>query len=150
RAGRPDRPVEEVEPGIFGIGIAVEDVLHRVLADLQRHAVDVALARELTVVALDLLPFTTQADLLAQEQARDVETRVGEVRLLRFAIGVAAGACRIGDTETLQQLGVEVELPALPQPHAEEARDRPGLAALAFRRQAVLSGVEGIDRRIAL
>src|SRR6185369_575639 len=34
--------------------------------------------------------------------------------------------------------------------HAEEARHRPGLAALALRRQAVGSTIEGVDRRIAL
>ena len=88
---------------------------------MQRDARDVLHARELAVLALDLLGLAAQADLLAQEQARDVESWIGEVRLLCLAVGIARGARGVGDAEALQQLGIEIELAALPEPHAEEA-----------------------------
>ena len=150
RARCPDRPVEEVEPRILGIVVAVEQVLHGEFADLQRDPRHVLFARQLAVLALDLLALAAQPDLLAQENARGVVARVGEVRLLRFAVGVAAGAHGVGDAEALQQLGIVVELAALPQAHAEEGRHRPGLAALALRREAVGPAVERVERRVAL
>ena len=46
--------------------------------------------------------------------------RIGEVRLLRFAIGKAASAHGAAEAETLDKLGVVVEFPALPQADAEK------------------------------
>src|SRR5205814_76725 len=52
--------------------------------------------------------------------------------------------------ETLQQLGIVIELAALPEAHAEEGGDGPGLAALAQHGQAVGPVVRRAERRIAL
>src|SRR5262249_3974712 len=143
-------PVEEVDARIVGIRVGVEEVLHRVFADLKGDAVDIFFTRELAILAVDLLALAAQADLLSQEKARYVEARIRIVRLLRLAVGIAARASGVGDAEAVQRLGIEVELAALPQAHTEKARHGPGLPALALRRQAVRSAVERIDRRIAL
>src|SRR5262249_49385345 len=92
----------------------------------------------------------TQAKFLAQEQSRGVVARIGEVGLLRLAVGEAAGADGIGETEALQQLGIEVELATLPQAYAEERPGRPGLARLATARQAGVALERRRDRWIAL
>ena len=135
-AGRPDRPVEEVEARVVRVGVVVEDVLDGIAAGLDRDARYVALAGELKVVALDLLALAALPDGLAQEQARRRVARVGEVAL-RLAVGKAAGAVRLGEAGTLQYLGVVVELAALPQAHADGGRHCRGLAALAAERQAL-------------
>src|SRR4029450_7685117 len=124
--------------------------LYRVLADLQADIVDIAFARELAVFAVDLLALAAQADLLPQKKSRHIEARIREVRLLGFAVGIASRARCVGHTETLQELGVEVQLAALPESDAEIARHGPGLAARALGRQAVGAAIERGERRIAL
>src|SRR5205807_3939587 len=108
------------------------------------------LARQLAVLALDRLALAAEAEFLAQEQPRGIVAREREVGLLRLAVGIAAGADRAGNAEALQQLGIVVELAALPQAHAEEGRRRPGLARLAVARQAVLALEGRVEGRVTL
>src|SRR5476651_632272 len=87
---------------------------------------------------------------MAQEDARGVEAWVGEVRFLRLAVHVAAGAGGAGHAEALQQLGIEIELTAPPQAYAEKERRCPGLARLARCRQAVGTVIGRAEGGIAL
>src|SRR5262249_47877302 len=120
-----------------------------VFAGLDGDPRDVALAGKLVEIAFDRLALAAKAEGLAQVEPRRVVARIGE-GALRLAVGETAGAGAERHAIALQQFGVVVELSPLPQPHAEEARQRPGLARLADAGQAVDAVVGRGDRRIAL
>src|SRR5581483_11474227 len=136
-AGRPDRPVEEVVARVARIGVVVEHVVHGEAADLDGQAIDVALARHLPIAALDLVLAAAKPEGLPQEQPRGAVARKQEARLLRLAVGIAGEADGVAQAEALQELGVVVELAAIPKLDAEESAGAPDLARLRPRCQAV-------------
>ena len=108
------------------IGIGVENVADRDVADGQRDAVDVTFAGNLVDAALDGFL------LAAETEGRRKKYRCGRncgtgARLLRLAIGEAGEPEGAGKAESLSELGVEIDFPALPQPQPDEGGRGPGL-----------------------
>src|SRR5262249_10367410 len=99
----------------------------------------IALSRHLPIAAFHRLSFSPQSNRLAQKQTRRVVVRIGKVRLLRLAIGIARGARRGVQPEALQQFGIVVELASLPQLDAQERAFGPGISGLRPRRKTVLA-----------
>ena len=137
---------EAIAEGVVGVVVGVEQVVHGELADLEGESRDVFLAGELAVLALDFLALAAQPDLLAEEVARRVETREGEVGFLRLAVGEAAGTRGVVEAEPLQQFRVVVELGALPK-HRLDAHD---LGAVGVFFGFAFGVVLAVDRRPSL
>jgi hypothetical protein len=95
----------------------------------------------LSVAALDFFLLPAEPERLPQKQARGGVARIWKIRLLRFAIRKAGGARGVVQAEALQQLGIVVELAALPQPQAEKRAGGKGRSGLRPRRKAVLAEI---------
>ena len=109
------------------IGIGVEDIADGEAADGERDAVDVALAGELVGGVLDVFLLAAETEGLAEEVTLRAEFRIGRAGLLRFAIGESGEPERAVDAEPLSELGIEIELAAVPQPPSDEGGGGPGL-----------------------
>ena len=149
-ARRPHRPVHEVLARVLGVGVAVEHVDARRTCRPARQPRDVDLARELQRSAGEFFLLAAEAKGLAQEQPRGVVVRVGEVGLLRLAIGEAAEADGVVQTKALQQFGIVIDLAAFPEPRVEIEAVAPGRLRLRRRRQAVGAAIGRAKCRIAL
>src|SRR4051812_24822301 len=75
---------------------------------------------------------------------------IGKVRFLRLAVRKARGAGGVVQTEALEQLGIVVELGALPQLRAEKDAGGERLPGLRPRREAVNAEIGRAKARIAL
>ena len=69
---------------------------------------------------MDRLLRAAKTEGLAQEIALCANLRIVRAALLRFTIRETGEAQRVADSEALRELGIEIELAALPHPPAEE------------------------------
>src|SRR5262249_40037096 len=129
---------------------AVKYVDNRELSRLHCQPVDVDLAGELQLATWKLFLFAAEAKGLAHEQARRVEVRVGEIRLLRLAVCEATGARGVVQAKSLEQFRIEIDLAAFPEPRVEIEAVAPGRFRLRRRRQAVGAAIGRVECRIAL
>jgi len=104
----------------------------------------------LAVAALDAFLLAAQPERLPQKQPRGAVAGIRKVRFLRLAVGEAAGAGRVVQPKALQQLGIVIELAAIPQFQAEKGAGGPGLSGLRPWREAVLAEIGRPKRRITL
>src|SRR5262249_29593987 len=130
--------------------VDIEHVVDSEPADLNGEPRYVLLAGQLAVAALDGLLLAAELEGLAQEQARRAVVRVWEIRLLRLAVGKPSGAGGVVQAEALQQLGIVIELAAVPEPQGEKGAHGPGISRLRPGREAVLAEVGRAEGRVAL
>src|SRR5262249_34765120 len=119
-------------------------------ADGQCDPVDITLATELIGAVLDILLLAPEAEGLPEEIALSAKPRIGRTALLRLAVGEAGQSQSGVQAETLRELGVEIELAAVPQPPAQKRGVGPGLPDHAAARQAVRALIGRAKARIAL
>ncbi len=96
----------------------------------------------------DVFLFAAEAKRLAEVIALHAKARKRRAALLRLAIGEAGEAERRVEAEALRQLGIEIELTALPQSPAEERRRCKGLSRLAAAGKAVGAFIGRANPRI--
>jgi len=76
--------------------------------------------------------------------------RIREVRLLRLAVGKAGEPDRVVEAEALQEFGIVIDLPAVPEPRIEIEAVAPGLLQLWRGRQTVGTGIGRAERGMPL
>src|SRR5262249_232958 len=130
--------------------IVVENVMDCEFPDLNGNPGYLSFAGHLPVAAFHGFLLPSESDRLPQKQPRRVVMRVRKVRLLSFAVGETGRASGGVQAEALQQLGIVVELAAVPNLEAEKGAGAPGLSRLRPRRKAVRAEIGRAKRRIAL
>ena len=75
--------------------------------------------------------FAAESEGLAHEDAGDVQPRVREARLLRLAVRIGREPEGVAQAEALHQLGIDVELHAVPQPDTDKCGRARGVLELA-------------------
>ena len=133
------------------VGVVVEEVADRDLAEGEGDAGDILFRGHLVGTVRDVLLLAAETEHVAKEQACRIVVREIVAGLLSFDVREPGDAVRLRETETLEGLRVVVELgPLVGVLEAEEAGDAERIAHLAELVQAVRPGVGGGERRIAL
>ena len=136
-AGIDDRPVEEIGARIMRIAVGVENIGRRELAGGDDEIVRLPRAGDLVRAVFDFLLRPAQADGKAAESALGLVIRLAPADLVRLAAREAGDTERIAEPEALIDLGIEVELDALPRADAGEQRRIERLAPHAAGVEAV-------------
>jgi hypothetical protein len=132
------------------IGVVVEVVADGEAADNEGDAIDVALAGQLVQGVGDLLLLAAEPEGLFEEIALCAKPRKWGAGLLRFPVGKTGQSQRAVDAETLRELGIQIDLAAVPEPRAEKGRRRPCGLQLSAARQAVGARIGRADCGISL
>src|SRR5260370_28172008 len=96
------------------VSIVVEEIADRKTPDDQGDAIDVALARQLVGPVGDVFLFAAETEGLFEVIALRPDFWIFGAGLLRLAVRKAGEAERAVEAKALRDLGVEVELAALP------------------------------------
>jgi hypothetical protein len=125
--------------------VGIENVADRDSADRQRDAIDVTLPSQLIGAVLDDFLLAAETECLPEEVTLRTNFRESCARLLCFAIGESGKPESAGKAISLRQLRIEIDFTALPQPPPDKGRGGPGLAPLAFAREAMSDQLEPED-----
>src|SRR5437588_6533659 len=132
------------------VRIVVEEIADRKTPDDQRDAIDVPLAGQLVGPVGDVFLLAAETEGLLEIIALRADFRIFGAGLLRFSVRKAREAQRAVETKALRQLRIEIKLAALPQPHAEKCRRRPGGLGLAASGKAVRTRIGRTEGGIGL
>ena len=132
------------------VGIVVEEIADRKTPYDQRHAIDVALSRQLVGPVGDVFLLAAEPERLFQVVALRPDLRIFGAGLLRLAVWKAGQSNRAVETKALRELRVEIKLPALPEPHTEKRGRRPGRLRLPAPGEAVGAGIGRAEGGIGL
>ena len=144
------RPVEELGGGVVRVAVAVDHVDDREAADGDGEEVAVTRSRQLVGTALVLDLAATEAEGLADGQARDVDDGSRIAYPIDDAVGEGRHAARLAEASAAGHLGVEEQLGPAPQAQVRVERGHEGRGGLGLGVQAVGSAVGRGERRVGL